>query len=82
MARTATTITVAAGGNEDIAERINAAFASGSAATVNGRKITSRFGRPPAVAYLNGTIAVTVEGREKRTTGTVYAKKGQTLTVA
>jgi len=82
MARTATTITVAAGGNEDIAERINAAFASGKATTVNGRTITTTYGRPPARAYLNGTIAVTVKGREKRTTGTVYGKKGQTLALA
>lgn len=78
----ATTITVAAGTNEDVAARINAAFAAGEITTVNGRTITTSYGRPAARAYLNGTVAVTVKGRQKRTEGTVYGKKGETLTVA
>lgn len=65
-----------------LADEVNAAFAAGKITTVNGRKITTQYGRKAANAWLNGTVSVTVEGRSKRTIGTVYAKIGQALRTA
>lgn len=62
-----------------IADDINAAFAAGECWGVNGREAKSAWGQPIARSWQNGTVSVTVKGREKRTTGTVYVKVGQRL---
>jgi hypothetical protein len=65
-----------------IADQINADFTAGRITDVNGRRITSQYGRKPANAWGNGTVSVTVKGRSKGKTGTVYAKTGQALHTA
>jgi len=72
-------VVVTAANAVELADEVNAAFKAGELAMVNGRRIVSAWGQPPAKSWQNGTVSVTVQGREKRTVGTVYAKVGQRL---
>ena len=75
-------MTITTANAQATADALNAAFAAGTLHTVNGREVTSAYGTKVATAWQNGTVSVTVKGRAKRTTGTVYVKAGQDLHTA
>jgi hypothetical protein len=72
--------TVTAHNALDLADRINAGYDTGEVQVVNGYSLKSRFGSPVARSWQNGSISVTVEGRGRGKTNTVYVKVGQVLT--
>lgn len=72
--------TVLAHNAVEIADRINAGFEAGDIETVNGYVLVSRFRSPVARSWQNGSISITVVGRTKGKTNTIYIKVGQVLT--
>lgn len=65
-----------------LADLVNDEFADGRVTTVNGRKVKARFsGSQVAKSWQNGTVSVTVEGRERGKVGEVFVKVGQTMDV-
>jgi hypothetical protein len=65
-----------------LADMINDAFRADANTTVNGLPLVSRFGRPVARSYQNGTVGIVVPARTvKGKTNDVFVKVGQALTI-
>lgn len=78
-----TTRTVTARTAVTLADELNALYAAGNLATVNGREVLSHyFGAAVARSWQNGTVSVRVRARAKGKTTDLYVKDGQTLTFA
>lgn len=61
----------------EVADAINKAFEADNGVTINGETPKSRWGRPVAHSYQNGTVSVEVPARTKKgATNTRYFKVG------
>jgi hypothetical protein len=76
------TYTVTEYNSVEVADAINKAFAEDASVTVNGHTLVSKWGRPVARSYQNGTVGIVVPARTKKgATNDVFFKVGRTVEV-
>lgn len=76
------TVQITARSAQATADEINEMFSAGAVTMAGGRELVSRHGQPVATAWQNGTVSVTVRGRERGKVGEIFAKADTTLVLS